>query len=79
MRKLVFKQLHAINNASKDIIDINFLNVQRDDTIKVNTGAINKKKKQQCTDLIQSFRDCILFLIKNLRKTDTVVKYLLFI
>lgn len=67
--KLIFKQLSAING-NENIIDVNFTDMRKDDTIVIRTGAINEEAKRQCKTLLRDFKDCISFSIKDLGKTD---------
>lgn len=68
---LIFKQLAAIDDRSKNIIDINFFDVERKPSAIVKyTDVIREEARQQCTELLQHFRDCISFLITDLGKTD---------
>lgn len=70
-KELMFKQLPAIKRVDKNI-DVNFSDVQRDDTIIIRTDA-NEEVKQQCAALIWEFRDCVSFSIKDLGKTDATM------
>ncbi|KMQ98330.1 hypothetical protein RF55_1303 [Lasius niger] len=68
---LIFKQLPAINDKSENIVDINFSNIERaGDDIAKYTSGIKEEAKQQCTELLNHFRDCISFSITDLGKTD---------
>lgn len=68
---LIFKQLPEMDDRSKNIIDINFFDVERkpDDIVKY-TDTIRQEARRQCTELLQHFRDCISFSIVDLGKTD---------
>lgn len=66
---LVFKRLPAIGSDVKHIVDINFLEKKHDDIAKY-TDNIRGKARQQCTELLQQFKDCISFSIADLGKTN---------
>jgi len=68
---LILKQLPAIGDESKNILDINFSNVDAPgDDIAKYTADINGEARQQCTELLRQFRDCISFSTADLGKTN---------
>lgn len=68
---LIIKQLPAINDESENIFDINFSNIDAlGDDIAKYTVDVKEEARQQCTELLQQFRDCISFSIMDLGKTD---------
>lgn len=60
-----------MDDRTKNIIDVNFFDVERkpDDIVEY-TDVVRKEARQQCTKLLQHFRDCISFSITDLGKTD---------
>lgn len=70
-KNLIFKQLPAMDDKNKNIINVNFFDIERksssDDIIKY-TGVVRIEARQQCMELLQHFRDCISFTITDLGK-----------
>lgn len=52
------------------MIGINFLETRASNTIRV--GIDNAQVRQQCTEIIREYNDCVSRTIKDLGKTDAV-------